>query len=79
LSTAQGVKSIIFIGYQLLAEHTTRFARWKSLKANAILNCIEIVFWLAAIVLIFMGITTSCFGSSCAVNWIITVTAIAIL
>ena len=79
MSTAQGVKSIIFIGYQLLGEHTTRFARWKSLKVNAILNCIEVVVWLAAIFLKFIGITISCFGSSCAVNWIITVTAFAIL
>jgi hypothetical protein len=75
----QGVKSIIIIGYQLLSEHTVRFARWKSLKANAILNCIEPVFWLAALVLKFMGIATGCSGSSCAVNAVITTVVIVIL
>ncbi|KAK4236150.1 sterol uptake control protein 2 [Achaetomium macrosporum] len=64
------VKSIIIIAYQLLTEHTRRFARWKSLKANFILNCIEPVFWLTLIVLKFMGISSLCSGSSCAVAWI---------
>lgn len=78
-STAQGVKSIIIIGYQLLSEHTARFSRWRSLKANAVLNCIEVVFWLAAIIVKFMGISRTCTGNSCAVNVIILLVALSIL
>lgn len=75
----QAVKSIIIITYQLVTEHMARFARWRSFKANVILNCIEIVFWLAAIVVKFMGISRRCSGGSCAVNWIIVLVAMAIL
>lgn len=78
-STAQGVKSIIIIGYQLLSEHTARFSRWRSLKANAILNCIEVVFWLAAIIVKFMGVSRTCKGNSCAVNVITILVALSIL
>ncbi|KAK3305593.1 uncharacterized protein B0T15DRAFT_567482 [Chaetomium strumarium] len=64
------IKSIIIVAYQLLTEHTRRFARWKSVKANLILNCIEPIFWLTLIALKFMGISKFCSGSSCAVAWI---------
>ncbi|KAK4099181.1 hypothetical protein N658DRAFT_498536 [Parathielavia hyrcaniae] len=70
MGIAYSVKSIIIIAYQLLTEHTERFARWKSLKANFILNCIEPIFWLTLIILKFMGISSFCSGSSCSVAWI---------
>ncbi|KAK3291516.1 uncharacterized protein B0H64DRAFT_427091 [Chaetomium fimeti] len=72
------VKTLVFITYQLVTEHTERFAKWRSLKANLILNCIEPVFWLTLVILKFMGITRSCSGSGCAVTWIITLVAITI-
>ena len=43
------------ITYQLLTEHIRRYRKWASTKANAILNCMEVVFWLA--VLIVTGTT----------------------
>ena len=79
LTTSQAVKSIIIIVYQLLTEQMARFSRWRSFKANVILNCLEIVFWLAAIIVKFMGISRRCTGGSCAVNWITVLVAIAIL
>ncbi|KAK4118846.1 hypothetical protein N657DRAFT_582838 [Parathielavia appendiculata] len=72
------IKSIIIILYQLLTEHTRRFARWKSLKANCILNCIEPVFWLTLIILKFMGISKFCSGSSCGVAWVSAIVVIVI-
>ncbi|KAK4143080.1 sterol uptake control protein 2 [Dichotomopilus funicola] len=73
------IKSIFIVAYQLLTEHTRRFARWKILKANFILNCMESVFWLTLIVLKFMGISRFCIGSSCAVAWVGTFVVIIIL
>jgi hypothetical protein len=70
---------MIIISYQLLTEHTQRFAKWKSLKANLILNIIEPIFWLTLIALKFMGISTFCSGSSCAVAWISSVIVIVVL
>ncbi|CAG9972562.1 unnamed protein product [Clonostachys byssicola] len=66
------VKSIVIIAYQLLTEHTQRFSKWASTKANAILNCLETVFWLTLIVLKFMGISRTCTGGSCGVNVFLT-------
>ncbi|PIB00169.1 hypothetical protein CB0940_02269 [Cercospora beticola] len=50
-----GIKSLIIIAYQMLSEHSSRFKRWRSLKANMILDCLETVFWLAVIVVTAMG------------------------
>lgn len=44
------------IAYQLLTEHHDRFRKWASTKANAILNLLEIVFWLAVIVVTGIGL-----------------------
>jgi hypothetical protein len=52
----QGIKSLIVIAYQMLTEHRTRFRKWASTKANAILNSVEIVFWLAVLVVTGMGV-----------------------
>jgi hypothetical protein len=43
------------IAYQLLTEHRARFRKWASTKANAILNSVEVVFWLAVLVVTGMG------------------------
>lgn len=45
-----GFKTLFLIGYQLLTAHVRRFQKWASTKANAVINCLECVFWLAVIV-----------------------------
>ncbi|GAB1310099.1 Sterol uptake control protein 2 [Madurella fahalii] len=72
------VKSIIIITYQLLTEHTRRFAKWQSKKANFILNSIEPVFWITLVILKFMGISASCSRDGCSVNWVIALFALFI-
>ncbi|KAK4033343.1 hypothetical protein C8A01DRAFT_19701 [Parachaetomium inaequale] len=72
------VKTIVIISYELLTEHTRRFAKWRSVKANLILSCIEPVFWLTLIILKFMGISRMCTGGSCGVNWV-TVLVVAVI
>ncbi|KAM0323191.1 hypothetical protein ACHAQA_009041 [Verticillium albo-atrum] len=73
------IKSLIIIAYQLLTQHTARYSKWASLKANMILNFIEPVFWFVVIILKFMGISRTCTGGSCGVNVVLTLVAIAIL
>ncbi|KAF6809116.1 hypothetical protein CSOJ01_07088 [Colletotrichum sojae] len=68
----QGIKSVIIIGYQLLTTHKERFRKWASLKANAILNTLEIVFWFVALGLLFQANTRFCTGPSCAISWVVT-------
>lgn len=74
----QGVKSHVVIFYQILTEHYPKFRRWASLKANLILNSLEIVFWAAVA---FMGIqanTQTCDGTRCILSWIVVGLGIAL-
>ncbi|KAI8234497.1 hypothetical protein K4K57_004874 [Colletotrichum sp. SAR 10_99] len=48
MALTMGIKSFIIIGYQLITGHKERFKKWASLKANAILNTMEIVFCVLA-------------------------------
>ncbi|KAF2680511.1 hypothetical protein K458DRAFT_434343 [Lentithecium fluviatile CBS 122367] len=77
MALAMGAKSIIIVAYQLLSAHTHRFARWYSLKANMILNGLEIVFWGAVAFLTMQGMTgkNKCKGTSCTLGWIVIVLA----
>ncbi|KAI8662259.1 hypothetical protein NCS56_01029500 [Fusarium sp. Ph1] len=68
---ARAVKSIVFLIYQLLTDKVDRFRKWRSLKAYAILNTMEIVFWFVVIIITFMGISRFCQGASCAFAWFV--------
>ncbi|KAH7135284.1 hypothetical protein B0J11DRAFT_518059 [Dendryphion nanum] len=59
------IKSAIILVYQYLANHTARFQRFASLKAYAILNILECLFWFTAFIISCMG-GKRCSGSSCA-------------
>jgi hypothetical protein len=65
------------ITYQLLTEHTLRFRKWASTKANTILNCLEVVFWLA--VLVVTGTTVGgSSGAAAALSALVLVIAIVL-
>lgn len=34
----------------MLTEHKSKFYRWASTKANAVLNSVEVVFWLTVVI-----------------------------
>jgi hypothetical protein len=57
LTDCQAAKSLVIIAYQVL---TT--------KAYLILDVLEIVFWIAAVVLTVMGMTKLCAGVSCILS-----------
>jgi hypothetical protein len=59
----------------MLTEHRERFRKWASTKANAVLNCLEIVFWLAVLVVTGMGVGRAS-GAAVAVSALVLVTAI---
>lgn len=80
MSSVQGAKSTIIVTYQLLSEHTRRFRRWGSLKANVILNGLEVLFWSAVCMLSFQSQTRKgrCVGTACALGWLVVVLAILV-
>lgn len=78
IALGMGAKSLMIIGYQLLTEHVRRLKRWHSYKANAILNCLEIVFWAAVAFLVIQANTKICVGVWCTLSWIVVVVAVVL-
>ncbi|KAG4417913.1 hypothetical protein IFR04_008967 [Cadophora malorum] len=63
-------KSLIIIAYQILSK---KYNKWFSLKANMILNCLEIVFWAAVVFMSIQANMQSCNGIHCTLSWIVCV------
>ncbi|KAM0323123.1 hypothetical protein ACHAQA_008973 [Verticillium albo-atrum] len=78
IALGMGAKSLIILFYQLGTEHVARLRKWASLKAFAILNCLEIVFWGAVIFLVMQGNLQVCVGTGCILSWIVFGLAIVI-
>ncbi|OLN81892.1 hypothetical protein CCHL11_07045 [Colletotrichum chlorophyti] len=78
MALGMAAKSLIFIAYQLLTEHVSKFKRWASLKANLILNAMEIVFWAAVVYMTIQSQSQVCIGISCTLGWIIVVVGILV-
>ncbi|EXF75124.1 hypothetical protein CFIO01_06734 [Colletotrichum fioriniae PJ7] len=77
MALGMAAKSLIIIAYQVLTEHVSSFKRWASLKANLILNGMEVVFWAAVAYMGIQGNTQqSCVGVSCTIGWIVVVMGI---
>ncbi|KUJ09828.1 uncharacterized protein LY89DRAFT_597421 [Mollisia scopiformis] len=72
MALGMGAKSLIVILYQVLSEHTAMFRKWASLKANMILNCMEIVFWAAVVFLMIQANLKFCVGTNCILSWVVT-------
>jgi len=64
----QGIKSMVIIAYELLTKYNARFQRWGSLKAYAILNGIEPVFWFAVVVVSGSGASKGGSGAATAIS-----------
>ncbi|RDW60591.1 hypothetical protein BP6252_11974 [Coleophoma cylindrospora] len=76
IALSMGAKSLMFILYQMLTKHVAAFRRWKSAKANAILNIIDIVSWAAVAYLGIQSNMKRCVGTSCLLSWIVVILAI---
>ncbi|KAJ4391045.1 hypothetical protein N0V93_004659 [Gnomoniopsis smithogilvyi] len=77
MGLAFGIKSLVFIAYQLLTDHVRALQRWRSLKIYAIINGAEIVFWVAVVYLVAAAnIQMTCTGTICALGWVEVVLAI---
>lgn len=53
--------------------------RFRSTKAYLILNSLEVVFWLAVMVLTGMGMSRYCQGSYCGISVVILLLALVIM
>ncbi|CZT25715.1 uncharacterized protein RCC_11384 [Ramularia collo-cygni] len=71
MSLGMGAKSLIFIAYEVSTEYFHKLQRWRSYKANTILNGLDIAFWGAVAFLNLQANITSCSGVSCYLGWAI--------
>lgn len=67
----QSAKSLVIVTYQVCTDHISGLRKWRSLKANMILNIIETVFWIAAIVMTIMRMVKSCDGLGCILSGVV--------
>jgi hypothetical protein len=70
-SDCQAAKSLVIISYQLMTENIKALHRYASLKAFLILDVLEVGFWIAAIVLIVMGMVKTCTGLNCTLSGVV--------
>ena len=61
---------MVIIFYQIMTEHFARFHKWRSLKAYAILNALEVIFWAAVVFLVIQANIQVCIGIGCTLSWI---------
>jgi hypothetical protein len=62
----------------IITEHSQRFKKWHSYKANVILSCLEVVFWGAVAFLVMQANLKMCTGVSCVLSWIVVGIAVVI-
>lgn len=65
--------------YQLLTSHVGRYKKWASLKAYAILNTLEILFYFTLIIITLIGVSNKCQGVSCGLLWMVVLVAASLL
>lgn len=76
----QSLKSMIVLAYQVSSDNVARLHRFASLKTNMILNIIESIFWVAAIVITGLSIGgCSQTSGACALSGVIIVIAIGLM
>ncbi|KAE9980790.1 hypothetical protein EG328_012038 [Venturia inaequalis] len=79
IAMGMGAKSIMLIFYQILTENVQMFKRWASLKANMIINCLEVIFWAAVVFLVMQANLSRCTGISCTLSWVVVGVSILIV
>ncbi|KAJ4317066.1 hypothetical protein N0V94_005141 [Neodidymelliopsis sp. IMI 364377] len=52
IALGMGAKSLILLGYMLATEHVQKLKRWHSYKANVVISCLEVVFWVVGLAIV---------------------------
>ncbi|KAI1061441.1 hypothetical protein LB507_011270 [Fusarium sp. FIESC RH6] len=68
MAITMSIKSFFFLAYEFSTEKIDRFKRFGSLKAYAILNTLDILFWMVVMGLTFSGVSRICVGANCGIG-----------
>ncbi|RYC88355.1 hypothetical protein BFJ63_vAg8753 [Fusarium oxysporum f. sp. narcissi] len=78
MAITMSLKSYAFLAYEHLTQKADKFKRFGSLKANAILNTMDIVFWAVVMGLAFNMATRVCIGANCAIGILVGLVALVV-
>ncbi|KAL5615797.1 hypothetical protein FOBRF1_004545 [Fusarium oxysporum] len=78
MAITMSLKSYAFLAYEYVTQKLDKFKRFGSLKANAILNTMDIVFWAVVMGLAFNMATKVCIGANCALGIIVGLVALVV-
>ncbi|RBA12688.1 hypothetical protein BFJ72_g8236 [Fusarium proliferatum] len=78
LTVSQSLKTYAFLAYEYVTQKVDKFKRFGSLKANAILNTMDIVFWAVVMGLAFNMATQVCIGANCAIGILVGLVALVV-
>ncbi|KAI1031722.1 hypothetical protein LB504_000065 [Fusarium proliferatum] len=72
------LKTYAFLAYEYLTQKIDKLKRFGGLKANAILNTMDIVFWAVVMGLAFNMATQVCIGANCAIGILVGLVALVV-
>ncbi|KAI7759220.1 hypothetical protein LZL87_008597 [Fusarium oxysporum] len=78
MAITMSLKSYAFLAYEHVTQKVDKFKRFGSLKANAILNTMDIVFWAVVMGLAFNMATQVCIGANCAIGILVVLVALVV-
>ncbi|KAI1047810.1 hypothetical protein LB505_012843 [Fusarium chuoi] len=78
MAITMSLKTYAFLAYEYLTQKVDKFKRFGSLKANAILNTMDIVFWAVVMGLAFSMATRVCIGANCAIGILVGLVALVV-
>lgn len=76
LTHLQSAKSGVFLAYEIVTMKVDKFKRFGSLKAYAVLNTLDVVFWAAVMGFSFKSVAAICSGVNCGIGVVIGLMAI---
>ncbi|KAF5530466.1 hypothetical protein FNAPI_13552, partial [Fusarium napiforme] len=78
MAITMSLKTYAFLAYEHLTQKVDKFKRFGSLKANAILSTMDIVFWSVVMGLAFNMATQVCIGANCALGILVGLVALVV-
>ncbi|KAF5026799.1 hypothetical protein F66182_1083 [Fusarium sp. NRRL 66182] len=76
VAITMSVKSFIFLAYEISTMRVERLKPFASLKAYAVLNTIDVPFWMAVMGLTLQSVSMICVGANCGIGVVVAVAAL---
>ncbi|KAF4338454.1 hypothetical protein FBEOM_7642 [Fusarium beomiforme] len=78
MAITMSLKSYAFLAYEHIRQKVNRFKRFGSMKADVILNTLDIIFWIVVMGLAFNIATQVYAGANCAIGVLVGLVALVV-